>query len=260
METTYVYSIIILSILILYLISSFSFKDGLPTCNNFLINTYLYLAFSICYLGLLIHFIHTYIFNRESDRNELMAKFMPYFILLFISSLVLIYFIATQPTFEKDGTHVIKNHLLWIMFISMMAAIITPRVSLAMEKHINETIYIVSSIFIVMSSIVYMFPKFFTDTYNYMQSALLISLIVIILLEIINAFVSDNVKHFIGNRRILSYIVIILFSVYISYDTKKIIHLSNICIDYPNYPKTSVNFFLDIINLFSRILFLKSGK
>ena len=52
-------------------------------------------------------------------------------------------------------------------------------------------------------------------------------------------------------------IVIVLFSLYVSYDTATIIKKEDLCVNYPNYPKFSVDFFLDILNLFSRILFLK---
>ena len=80
------YNIIILSIILLYLISSFSFKNGKPTCNNFLINTYLYLAFSICFLGIAINIFHKYLYNNEKKYIKLVNKLLPYFILLFIAA------------------------------------------------------------------------------------------------------------------------------------------------------------------------------
>ena len=93
-----------------------------------------------------------------------------------------------------------------------------------------------------------------------MYISLLISLIVVIILELLNFFIVSEKMEFIANRRIISYIVIIIFSMYVSYDTQKVLQLSKICKNYPNYPKTSVSFFLDVINLFSRILFLSSNK
>jgi FtsH-binding integral membrane protein len=99
----------------------------------------------------------------------------------------------------------------------------------------------------------------FNESFSFMYTALLISLLVIIVIEIIN-YMTVTGEAFIRNRRSISYIVIVIFSLYVSYDTQKIIMLSNMCSDYPNYPKTSVNFFLDVINLFSRVLFLKSSK
>ncbi len=255
------YNIIILSIILLYLISSFSFKNGKPTCNNFLINTYLYLAFSICFLGIAIKIFHKYLYNNETKYIKLVNKLLPYFILLFIISISLIIFIALQPNFNSDTNSLIQNHILWLLFISIIAIVITPRVTaIETQQYIDETIYIVSGIFILMSSLVYLFPDFFGKTFNFMYTGLLISLIIIIIIEIVNYFVTTNTRDFIQNRRLISYIVIIIFSLYVSYDTKKTLYLSSICVNYPNYPKISVSFFLDVINLFSRILFLQSNK
>tara|TARA_Y100000389_G_scaffold169510_1_gene175846 strand:- start:16 stop:792 length:777 start_codon:yes stop_codon:yes gene_type:complete len=255
------YNIIIFSIIILYLISTFSFKNGKPTCNNFVINTYLYLAFSICFLGIIINIFHKTFFNNETKYIKLIQKLAPYFILLFIISLVLIFYISSQPTFNTSTTYIFQNHLLWLLFVSIIGFIMTPRVtSKETEQYIDDVIYIVAGIFIMMSSLVYLFPYFFEKTFNFMYIGLLISLIFIIIIEIINYFITQSNNQFIKNRRIISYIVIIIFSLYVSYDTKKIINLSNICVNYPNYPKLSVSFFLDVINLFSRILFLQSNK
>jgi len=261
MKYNTIYFTIFIAIILLFLISNFSFKDGKPTCNNFVINTYLYLAFSICFLGIIIHYFHKYFLNSEKQYSKLIKLILPYFLLLFIVSLVLIYYISIQPTFDKNSTNVINNHIMWLIFISIMSIILIPRVkSSDSEKYVNESIFIVSFIFITMSSIVYLFPSFFSQTFNFMYIALLLSLITIIIAELINYFFNSNFNSFMETRRIISYIVIFIFSLYVSYDTQKTIMLSNICSNYPNYPKTSVSFFLDLINLFSRVMFLKSNR
>ena len=52
----YLYSGIIAFIIILYLISTSSFKNGKPTCNNYVFNVYLYLAMSITLIGLFAYY------------------------------------------------------------------------------------------------------------------------------------------------------------------------------------------------------------
>jgi FtsH-binding integral membrane protein len=64
---------------------------------------------------------------------------------------------------------------------------------------------------------------------------------------------------FLGNYdyktyRMISYFVILLFSIFISYDTSKMFTDAKNCVDSPNYPKASVGFFLDLINLFVRLV------
>lgn len=261
MKYSTVYTIFILSIFILYLMANYSFKDGKPTCNNFVVNTYLYLAFSICYLGLSIHFIHELLFNGEKTYSVLMRKIAPYFLIIFIASLLLIIAISMQPTFDTKTSNVIYNHFLWLLFVSAIALFMTPRVtSKETEEYVDEVLYIVIAIFVAMSSLVYIFPTFFNNSFSFMYPALLVSLIVIIVAEIYNYFTTKSQSKFTEFRRIISYAVIFIFSLYVSYDTAKVIKLSSICVNYPNYPKTSVMFFLDVINLFSRILFLKSNK
>ena len=59
-------------------------------------------------------------------------------------------------------------------------------------------------------------------------------------------------------HRTVSYVVIVVFSLLVSYDTSRIFMLADRCVNYPNYPKSSITFFLDVINLFARIISLRS--
>lgn len=255
------YILLLVSILLLYLISSFSFLNGKPTCNNFVINNYLYLAFSICLLGLIIELFHRHVLHGETRYIALVKKMAPLLLPVFIVSLVIIFFISTRPTFDTKASNVLTNHLLWLTFIFMMSVILIPRVVAdETNKYVNDAIMLTALIFVIMSSAVYLFPKFFSESFSFMYPALFVALIAIILFEVMNMFTYENIASFTQTRRIISYAVILVFSLYISYDTTEMIHLSKLCVKYPNYPKTSVMFFLDIINIFSRILFLKSSR
>ena len=106
-----------------------------------------------------------------------------------------------------------------------------------------------------MTGVYYSFSEFFMENYNQIGMGLFVTLISIIIIEIIHILFYNNNSF--GVFKLTSYFVILLFSLYVSYDTAKIIKKEDLCVDYPNYPKFSVDFFLDILNLFSRILFLK---
>lgn len=255
------YILLIVSILLLYMISSFSFVDGKPTCNHFVINNYLYLALSICLLGLIIEFFHKGVLDGETRYSVLVKNMVPLFLPIFIMSLVLIFFISTRPTFDTKASNVLTNHILWVAFIFMMSIVLIPRiVSKETNQYVNESIMLTACIFIIMSIAVYLFPVFFSETFSFMYPALLVALIAIIIFEVVNMFTYSSAESFTQMRRMVSYVVIFVFSLYISYDTSKMIQLSKLCVQYPNYPKTSVMFFLDMINIFSRILFLKSSR
>ena len=54
------------------------------------------------------------------------------------------------------------------------------------------------------------------------------------------------------------YIVILVFSLFVSYDTARVFMLADKCHNYPNYPQSSISFFLDVLNLFVRIINLRA--
>ena len=185
---------------------------------------------------------------------------MTYYPLLFIMSIGLIFFISSTPTFENNTSNVMRNHMVWTFFIASMALSLAPRViSNELSPYVNSSIFITASIFIVMSLLVYGFPRFFEETYSVMKTTLLLALIVVIIMELINLYLGD-VESLISRHRKLSYVVIVIFSLYISYDTQELLMLADKCRNYPNYPKVSVSFFLDVINIFARILFLQGSR
>lgn len=239
------YIFLILTIIFLLLVNNFSFKNGVPTCDNYVINNYLYLALSISILGLSV--------------NAVKWEFLiQYPLLIFIISLILIVLLTIQRTFQTSISEVIFSHMYWLLFIlSISIVMYTFLRSLPTYEYINSTIMIVSLIFVVMSSFVYMYPEFFERTYNFMTLALLISLISIIIIELFSMFFVSR-ETLLTTYRYTSYALIVIFSLFISYDTTRMFEYAKKCINYPNYPKTSTSFFLDIVNLFMRILSLRS--
>jgi FtsH-binding integral membrane protein len=104
-------------------------------------------------------------------------------------------------------------------------------------------------VFIVMSSLVYVFPEYFRKIDATLSKGLFVALISIILIELMTLIPSFSQLR---NSRLISYVVIAIFSLYVSHDTTRMFALSEKCKNMPNYPKASIGFFLDIINLFSR--------
>ena len=239
------YSLGLLTVFFAYLISIFGFKDGKPTCNNYVINVYLYLAISLLVLGLL----STYIPWEKMHIHPL---------LLFISSIVFIVLISLQKDFQKDTNQVLYSHIYFALFVLSISGTFWIYLKHSSFKpYINSTILIVSLIFTFMSMLVYLYPSFFIDTYSRAMGGLLIALLVIIVIELISFF---SVAKYYGSptHKLISYIAILVFSLFISYDTSRVIVLADMCKKYPNYPKTSVSFFLDVINLFARIISIRS--
>lgn len=262
-EKINLYIILLVTIVLLFSIKTMAFSSKLiPTCNNFVLNVYLYLALSICLVGLSSYGINT-LFDKSKQNiplspTEIYNKLGGYIILSIILSLILIIMIAFSPLFSKDTY--IYYHILWLLFIGSFSVMIYPKFkSIDTYKYVDDAILITATIFLTMSSAVYLFPSFFGKTYNFMSMGLLIGLFSIIIIELLGYFFYSNSSNYMDFVKGMSYVVIIIFSLFVSYDTKRIMILEKMCKNMPNYPKLSVDFFLDIINLFSRILFLKSN-
>jgi FtsH-binding integral membrane protein len=239
------YSLGLLTVFFAYLISIFGFKDGKPTCNNYVINVYLYLAISLLVLGLLSMHIPW----EKMNVNPL---------LLFISSIVFIVLISLQKDFQKDTNQVLYSHIYFALFVLSISGTFWIYLKHSSFKpYINSTILIVSLIFTFMSMLVYLYPSFFANTYSQVTTGLLMTLLIIIIIELFSFFFT-NKYYGSSMHKIVSYIVILVFSLFVSYDTSRIFELADMCKNYPNYPKTSVSFFLDVINLFARIISIRS--
>ena len=131
--------------------------------------------------------------------------------------------------------------------------------SIETKDVVEDSILTSGTIFVTMSAIAYSMPSFFGKTYNFMTTSMIVSLFVIIIVELVNILFNRDPNSLLRTFRFTSYILIFLFTLFVSYDTHQIISLKKMCTRLPNYPKFSMNFFLDILNLFQRIVFLKSS-
>ena len=232
-------SIIILFLIILYAITIYAFKNGFPTCENYVTNTYLYLALSICYI-----YFNIMKFNAYNN----------YVFLPFLVSIAAMMYISLSN--HKTQSGILMNHIVWFVFLTALSFMIIPITSMSSDSAIYMALYFTFSIFVVMSAIVYLFPHFFEKTINFMRPALLIALIMIILIELYYIFIRTSYPNDVF--RYISYAVIILFSMFISYDTQLMFEEAEQCRKYANYPESSLKFILDIVNIFVRSLSLQN--
>lgn len=246
----------VLSTIVLSVITYKSaFVNGKPHCDNFVTNVYLYLA---CALSLSACFVHMYniLLNTPSNRGLLINEYdafvqiYPYIWIAILVSFISIIVLSMQNVFSKDGT--LLNHSAWFIFLASISLTLYP-IFKSKELHtiVQKALLTTILIFLIMSGIVYAKPEFFASTYKKVMTALLIALITIVITElllIITGTYND------GTYNIISFVVICLFSLYISYDTSRIFDYAKKCIDSPNYPKVSTRLFLDVVNIFMRIV------
>lgn len=240
---------------LLTLIYKSAFKNGKPQCNNFVVNVYLYLALALSIVGCFIH-LYNYILNSPSEvvkyisREETYRQISKYMLISIIITLLSVIYLSFRPLFSKNGY--VLNHFIWLVFLSSISLTLYPYFK-AKEYSIQlqKVLLMVILIFLFMSGLVFIIPQFIKTTYAIATSGLLIGLLSIIVIELFLYITGQYTKSI---YNIISYIVILLFSLFISYDTYSLFMFAKICINSPNYPLLSTNLFLDIINLFVRLL------
>ena len=232
-----------------------AFVKGKPHCNHFIKNVYLYLALSFSLCGVFIQ-IYNYLLNTKENRDKLLDKettvqqIQKYIIPTFIISIVSIVILSLRPIFSKSGY--LLNHFVWLIFLASISFTLYPYFkSIEYSVSLQRVIITTTVLFLLLTSIVEIFPTFIKQTYTKMMVGLLLALIAIIISEIYLYLTNQYTKDL---YKIISYIVIFVFSLFIIYDTSRLYEYSKQCVNSPNYPSLSTGLFLDIINIFSRLM------
>lgn len=249
---------ILTTLIIFVLIYKYAFDEsGKPHCDNFVANVYLYLALAIAMLGNFIHIVN-YLVNDPSQVGkyinalDAMVQVYPYFWPSLLLSIVFIISLVFRDNFSKDGF--LLNHFIWFAYIATLAIPFYPIFkSIEFAKDVIPAMLSTISIFAVMSFVVFSYPEFFESTYKQVIIGLVIALIVGVILHVMMnitglAYIDNSFT------RYFNYFFILLFSLFVSYDTSRVLQLAEKCVNMPNYPRISNKLFLDIVNLFSRML------
>ena len=241
-------------IILMYLINKYSFTNLKPTCENYVTNTYLYLAFSILLVALLVNVLNNICSSNTINSLKNILCNIPFFLFSLLAQFVLVFVIFfTRKDYSKNG-HIL-NHILWISFLLLFSVSFRTAFLYINNYDIVYTIFLTFIIFLIMSLAVYINPSFFERSYKFAITGLFVALIVIIISEIILIFYKNKLA-----QKYITYFGIIVFSLLISYDTIELFNLAKNCVEYPNYPKSSLDFFITIINLFTDLLRAKSGR
>jgi FtsH-binding integral membrane protein len=256
-----------------------SLNQGSITCRNFIPNIYLYVILAILIVGIFTLLREKY-FTPKDEQYKLYNYYdipvQKYFatgftfgILAIIS--LFIYFIANLHTLKNH----FLNHTFWIIILFGISSLFYPLFKLKTSYNYidNAAIYVIM-IFFVMSGIIYTnYNKILSmnnknnQSYNWIGMGLLGALITIILanifLIIFSSFGLIPSQSLFSFTKIILYFAIVIFSLYISYDTIYIIKRTKTCNtsninNYPNYPMESFQIFIDLYNIFADLLHLQN--
>ena len=232
-------SVLLIFCVLVYSIAINSFKDKKFTCNKYLLNTYLYILLTFNILAIMMLSMEYH--NVEFRPNLLV------FIGIFLLTLGCIF-----AMHMIDSERVILKHLVWLAFVIFIGLIFYPLYSsIPDKKMIISAMVTTLGLVLVLSAIAYAKPEYISLSWG---PALLFMLIGVIIFELVTLIIMGFTKSY--NSMLLrgiSYFVIFLFMGFILYDTKRLQINAKECVK-ADYIKESLGLFLDIFNIFVRLL------
>ena len=235
MDNTLNFTVISATIIALVIaIYNKAIKNGQFTCDSFVLNTYLYITLAIMLITAFIMYF------GKLPIEQFKNKFIFVFILSLISLIGINFF----------SKNLFISHLLWLIFLMCISYTLVPFINLLnRDKILIKTLISTFMTLFLLTMFAYIYPEYIDLN---IHSTLVVLLFSGIIVQLVNAIFpsqySDNL------RLMMSYGFIVLFSFFILYDTKILKIKAQQCINKlinPNYPKESMDIFLDILNLFT---------
>ncbi len=251
-------SLIIIT-LICIAIGNYAFKNGLLTCDHYVLNTYLYILLSIfiIYLVVLIN-DKTGIFNDIVYNNGLLMS-----IVVLIIFLYLLYILHKIPPQE-----IFKSNFLWLLLIIFLGIIIIPVIELGRMTNVLGNAGLYTCIIVIITGLLGYYKgdyivRFDWDYYLYICLALLIGIVVIGIIGIIGFIYIFKyippLEKIIMFIYIISIISLIIFVLLLLSVHKKLKENAEKCINgngtvIPNYPVQSFTIIIKIYNIFAELV------
>lgn len=236
-------SVLLVFCVLVYSIAINSFKDNKFTCNKYLLNTYLYILLTFNILAIMI---------LSMEYNNL--NFRPNIIISFVTFLLTIGCIFAIHNIDSEK--VLLKHLVWVVFILLMGLMFYPMyINITDKKIIISAMMTTLGLVLVLSAIAFKKPEYISLSWG---PILLFLLLGVIIFEVITLIIMGFTKTYNSILlRGISYFVIFIFMGFILYDTKRLQINAKACVK-ADYIKESLKLFLDIFNIFVRILGLRT--
>lgn len=233
-----IFSLFLVFILVCFFIYKKAFINNELSCNNYILNTYLYIILSIILVSIIVLSID------RGDINNL-KYFQQYYWILFIFTIGFLLL-----TMIISPRQIILKHLSWLSFICLIGLTMYPiYLFTKMNNVFLRTLITTLVIVLGLTAVAFYKPEMISLSWG----PILITLLVIgIVMRVLNIFLNNNPNTQGKMSYILSYVFIIIFSFLLLYDTKKLQVNAKKCI-IPDYVNESIGIFLDIINLFSNL-------
>jgi len=233
--------LLFLILIIIFLIYQRSFENEKPTCNNYISTIYLYVI-----LGILItYFAVLFIAKRRFPITTTKS------LLFFVIALGAIF-----AMYNVESNKVLINHFWWVIFIIAMSVLVYSVWRYSQYRGILVSSLVITVLWVFcLTMLVHIKPEWISLNWG---SALISALFIGILAWLVPLFFSNRRKQEMTvYYKLLSAFFVFVFSMLILYDTKLLRIKGETCSGIPDYPKDSMGLFLDIINMFANVNFIR---
>ena len=245
---------LIVAVVTCILIGHYAFKNGMLTCDNYVLNTYLYIILSI-----LLMFMVILVNDKFGMFNSLliwmsqgsMFRMIGAFILIIAVSIGLI---ITLQIIKPNN--IVASNIIWLTLIIVLGISLIPTIWFG---RLTDVVGLAGMLTILITIVVGFLGYYYGNeivTFDW-DKYLNIALLVLIVVVIIGMFTITNQNTMYIFYMTISIICLIIFALLLLSNHKQLKQNADKCIDgkvVPNYPVESFNIFIKMLNIFQELI------
>lgn len=229
--------------LLIFAALNLSFKGGKFTCSRYILNSYIYVFMALVII-MLENIKLSELGYKSLQDLPVLNKSWVMSLLFFILVLGTLYLVQ-----NISPSRIILKHIIWLVFVLMMGLITLLFYNISKDNEsLHKVLLTLISILGIFTTIAFIKPEWISLKWGHI---LFFVLMAIISATLLNTFVFHSKKML----KYTAYISILLFTLMLLYDTKKMQINAKNCVDgKADYINESMNLFLDILNLFENLV------
>jgi len=248
-----IFCCLVIIVLICIAIGHYAFKNGILTCDHYILNTYLYVILAIVLIFMLVLLNDKFgVFNSLLDMLYYKNS-MPFLTVI----IILLIFIALGYALAKiNPQNIIASNAIWLMLILFITIIILPVIYFGKSTGVVGVAGLITVGIVIATGLLGYYYGDVIITFDW-DFYLVIALIALIVVIILAPFFIRTATQAINFIYIISIIGLIIFVLLLLSYQKKLKENANKCIDgqmVPNYPLESWKLVIKIVNVFTDLL------
>ena len=242
---------LVIIVVICISIGNYAFKNGHLTCDNYILNTYLYIILAILLVFMVVLLNDQFgIFNTFLETLFSTSPITGFIILL------LLIIGLTFTLHYVNPENILLSNSVWLLLVLLIGIIMIPTILFARLTNVTGLAGLLTVVIVILTGLLgyYLGDKIITFDWDKYLLWALISLIIVSVFGPIFIKTQEGMIKFIYGISIAGLIIFILLLIS---NHKRIKDNADKCIDgkmIPNYPLESYSLFIKIVNVFSDVV------